>query len=48
MLINNSLSGVALALNAMIDHLYGQKEQVEVLLAFGATSGAPGHAKEAG
>eukprot|EP00434_Breviolum_minutum_P042199 symbB.v1.2.037546.t1/scaffold5574.1/size49343/1 len=28
MLINNALSGVALALNAMIDHLYNQKEQV--------------------
>ena len=27
MLINNSLSGVALALNAMIDHLYNHKEQ---------------------
>eukprot|EP00435_Cladocopium_sp_Y103_P000862 s829_g1.t1 len=37
MLINNSLSGVALALNAMIDHLYNHKEQVEVLLAFGAS-----------
>ncbi|CAK9079221.1 unnamed protein product [Durusdinium trenchii] len=37
MLINNSLSGVALALNAMIDHLHNNKEQVEVLLAFGAT-----------
>ncbi|CAJ1421348.1 unnamed protein product [Effrenium voratum] len=38
MLINNSLSGVALALNAMIDYLHGNKEQVEVLLAFGASS----------
>ncbi|CAJ1377995.1 unnamed protein product [Effrenium voratum] len=37
MLINNSLSGVALALNAMIDYLHGNKEQVEVLLAFGAS-----------
>lgn len=37
MLINNSLTGTALALNAMIDYLYTNKEQVEVLLAFGAT-----------
>lgn len=37
MLINNSLSGTALALNSMIDYLHGSKEQVEVLLTFGAT-----------
>jgi len=37
MLINNALSGVALALNGMIDHLTARKEYVEVLLAFGAT-----------
>ncbi|CAE8720821.1 unnamed protein product, partial [Polarella glacialis] len=37
MLINSSLTGVALALNSMIDHLHTGREQVEVLLAFGAT-----------
>jgi len=37
MLINNSLSGLALALNAMLDFLTTRKEYVDVLLAFGAT-----------
>jgi putative ABC transport system permease protein len=37
MLISNSLSGNALALNGMLDHLSTRKEQVEVLLSFGAT-----------
>ena len=34
MLINNSLTGTALALNAMIDYLYTNKEQALSFLCF--------------
>jgi len=38
MLINNALTGLALALNGILDHLTSnRKEHVEVLLCFGAT-----------
>jgi len=36
MLINNSLTGNALALNGILEHLSTRKDQVEVLLSFGA------------
>lgn len=37
MLINNALTGLAPALNMMLDHLKTKKEHIEVLLSFGAT-----------
>lgn len=37
MLINNALSGTALALNGMLDFLVNGRDEVEVMLAFGAT-----------
>eukprot|EP00927_Polykrikos_kofoidii_P054181 TRINITY_DN48644_c0_g1_i1.p1 TRINITY_DN48644_c0_g1~~TRINITY_DN48644_c0_g1_i1.p1 ORF type:complete len:554 (-),score=74.15 TRINITY_DN48644_c0_g1_i1:131-1792(-) len=37
MLINNALTGMAPALNMITDHFKSSKEQVETLLAFGAT-----------
>jgi len=37
MLINNALTGMAPALNMILDHLKTRKEHVETLLSFGAT-----------